>query len=150
MAGEVATTRNTRTVQGRVESSSYQRPPRTQYIYVTDSGAGQQQRRGYYSASYRPQRTSVPKGVPSFLGNRQVIFMAWAVAMAVICWDEWHNNNILPRPQRLWYGSLLYGLLALVSTVDPMVPLCNAIAIGYDITLLYQYYGKTGQFGGGS
>ena len=104
---------------------------------------------GRRTISYRPQgRASVPHGVPRFLGHRRVLLAAWGTSMAVVCYDEWHNNGILPRPQRLWYTSLLYGLLMLVSAIDIMVPLANAIGIGFAITVIYQYYNKTGQFSG--
>lgn len=69
-----------------------------------------------------------------------MIFHAWVVAMIIIGFDEWHNHKILPRPARLWYASAFYGLLIVFSIADPMVPLANAFAVGYTITLLWQYY----------
>lgn len=65
---------------------------------------------------------------------------SWVVAMVIIGFDEWHNLHILPRPKRLWNTSLFYGLLTLVSVADIVVPIANAFAVGYTLTLLYQYY----------
>lgn len=90
---------------------------------------------------------SLPNGLPKFLGARSVIFFAWMAAMAMVSLDEWHTNHILPRPARLWYTSLLFFLLAMVSTIDIMVPITNLFALGMVIVLGYQYYQGTGQFG---
>lgn len=70
--------------------------------------------------------------------------------MIVVGFDDWHNYHILPRPARLWYTSLTYGLLILASMADALVPLANALAIGYAIMLIWQYYNGTGQFAQGS
>lgn len=135
-------------IEGRVVDSPSARrnAPRTEYVYVQDKGTNNRNAR---TVQYAPKskQTSVPRGVPAFLGNREVIFVAWMVAMILVGFDEWKNNNILPRPQRLWYTSLTYGLLALVSGIDFVVPIANAFAIGFTLVLLYQYYQKTGQFG---
>jgi hypothetical protein len=71
---------------------------------------------------------------------------AWFVSMAMIGFDEWRNNGILPRPARLWATTLFYGLLAVVSLVDALVPIVNALAIGYSIMLIWQYFNGAGQF----
>lgn len=94
------------------------------------------------------RQTAVPKGLPRFLGDRGTIFYAWMIAMAIVGWDDWHNYKILPRPRRLWDTSLLYGLLALLSLADAVVPLANVFAVGYAMTLLWNYYNGAGQFGG--
>lgn len=77
---------------------------------------------------------------PRLLQNRQVVLGSWAIAMIIIGFDEWHNLHILPRPKRLWDTSLFYGLLTLFSVADAVVPIANAFAIGYTLTLLWQYY----------
>lgn len=95
---------------------------------------------------------SVQRELPRFLGqpkvfrNKRTIFYMWIIAMALISFDEWHNNHILPRPSRLWYATLFYGLLSLSAFVDVTVPIANALAIGYTIMLLWQYYNGGGQF----
>lgn len=66
--------------------------------------------------------------------------------MAMVSWDEWTTHHILPRPARLWYTSLTYFLLALISTIDAAVPLATALAIGYTIAVAYQYFTGTGGF----
>jgi hypothetical protein len=113
---------------------------RTEYVLV--QGKDTQKR-----SSYQPA-TSVPSGIPAFLGNREVIFGSWAVAMALVSWDEWKNNGILPRPYRLWDTTLLYGGLCLLSIVDALVPIANALAIGYTIALMYEFFTGGGDFGG--
>lgn len=66
--------------------------------------------------------------------------------MAMVSWDEWDKYHILPRPARLWDTTKVYGILAVASIADSMVPLANAIAIGFVVVLGYQYYNKSGQF----
>jgi hypothetical protein len=66
--------------------------------------------------------------------------------MIVVGFDDWHNYRLLPRPSRLWYTSLTFGLLMLASLIDAMVPLINALALGYVIMLIWQYYNGAGQF----
>jgi hypothetical protein len=136
--------------------------PQTQYVYVQPTnrqgGGGSStpssSRRplsfgsGQRTVSYHPTRTTVPKGVPPFLGSRQIIFGCWIAAMAMVTADEWWNNGILPRPARLWETTWVYAGLALVSVVDPVVPLANAFALGYTIVLAYQFFTGAGQFGG--
>lgn len=87
--------------------------------------------------------------LPGVLSNRAVIFNSWMISMAVISFDEWHNNNILPRPARLWDASLFFGLLALASIADAVVPLANAFAVGYTIMLIWQYF-NGGSLAGGA
>lgn len=99
-----------------------------------------------YIASRGAQTVNVPKGIPSFMGHATTIIFAWGVAMAVITVDEWHVNKILPRPSRLWWTSLVYAILAVVGMSEALLPLVNALAIGYTIVLLYQYFNKAGQF----
>lgn len=93
----------------------------------------------------QPRRAQLPQQLPGFLkggalNNRSVVFNAWIVAMVVIGFDEWHNLGILPRPARLWDASLVYGVLVLLGFADIMVPIANALAIGYTIMLIWQYY----------
>jgi hypothetical protein len=93
------------------------------------------------------QQVQTPGGVPRFFGNRSLILLAWVAAMAMVSLDEWHTYGILPRPARLWYTTTTYLLIAAASTVDALVPICSIFAIGLTITLAYQYYSGTGQFG---
>lgn len=96
------------------------------------------------------QYVSVPRPVPQFMGNSSVIVMAWMVAMAVVAFDEWKRHHIFPRPARLWWTTAVYGILALTGMVPALLPLMNALAIGYTIMLLWQYFTKNGQFTEGS
>jgi len=89
----------------------------------------------------------VPSGVPRFLGARPIIFYMWMVAIGMVVLDEWHTHHILPRPARLWWTTVAFLLMAGLATIDAMVPLVNAFAIGMVIVLGYQYYSGTGQFG---
>lgn len=91
-------------------------------------------------------QTTVPKGVPQFLGNQRTITYAWFAAMGVIVVDEWKNNHIIARPARLWWASVFYGLLALGGMITSLIPLMNALAIGYLFVLLWQWYNGEGQF----
>lgn len=164
MAGEVAKRSNgtpTRysdandsgAISGRVVN-----PPRTEYVYLrntgssdggaADSGSGRSPS-GWANRVFnmQPRQVPVPNGVPKFLGNANVLAGAWIGSMILIGFDEWHNNGILPRPARLWYTSLVFGILALVSMFPPIAPLCNALGIGYFIMLLWQYFNGQGQFG---
>jgi len=108
-------------------------------------GSGYNWLKGYLAA--QPRRTQTPRGVPVFLGNQKLIVYAWLAAMVTVGFDEWHNNGILPRPARLWDTSIVFGLLALMGFIEPMTPLMNALAIGYVIVLVYQYFNRGGQFG---
>jgi hypothetical protein len=142
--------------------------PSQQYVYVqnppqgrtggrtTASQTGGQGQGQAGPGSRQPQSQQAPtapfmKGLPQpvrvFLGNRQTLFYAWIVAMILVGFDDWHSYQILPRPSRFWYTSLTYGLLGIAASVDMMVPICNALGVGYTITLLWQYYNGSGQFG---
>lgn len=113
-------------------------------------GGGTRTQRIYVRFSGLPGgggRVATPQGVPKFLGNRSVILLSWVAAMFMVSFDEWHTYHILPRPARLWFTSLTYILLALASTVDDLVPLTTALAIGFTIAVAYNYYQNTGQFG---
>lgn len=101
--------------------------------------------RGYLAA--QPRQVSTPNGVPRWLGNGSIVAYAWIVAMILVGFDEWKNHGILPRPARLWDTSIVYGLLVLLGFIDVMIPIANALAIGYTIVLLWQYYNGEGQFG---
>lgn len=122
-------------------------PPRTEYVYVQDEGTNARRARMGVRYTGQPlKQVRVPRGVPAILGNQRIVGYAWLVAMGFIAFDEWKNNGILPRPARLWYTSLTYGILAAVGMVDAMVPLVNALAIGYTVMLIWQYYNGGGQF----
>lgn len=107
-------------------------------------GSGYNWLKGYLAA--QPRNAPTPKGIPRFLGNQKIIVYSWLVAMVAVGFDEWHNNGILPRPVRLWDTSLVFGLLALLGFIEPITPIANALAIGYVIVLIWQYYGGSGQF----
>lgn len=103
------------------------------------------------------QQVQVPKGIPSIFGNQSVIIMAWMIALAIIFYAEWKEHGILARPKRLWYTSLVYGILCVVGMVEAVVPLATALAVGYTIVLAWQLFNQQGQFeqaaknsGGGS
>lgn len=89
-----------------------------------------------------------PQGVPRFLGARPIIFYTWAIAIVMVVLDEWHTYHFLPRPARLWWTTVAFMLMAGLATIDAMVPIVNAFAIGMVIVLGYQYYSGTGSFGG--
>lgn len=131
-------------------------PPRTEYVYVQSKsntndppnrqfGAGQAIRNRFTGKGEQAQ-VKISNKLPSFLGNRRIIFYAWIIAMVVVGFDEWHELNILPRPARLWWTSLLFGLLALASAIEAIVPITNALALGYVLMLIWTYYNGTGQF----
>ena len=89
---------------------------------------------------------SLPGKLPGFLrnpilNNRAIVFNTWVIAMITVGFDEWHNLGIMPRPARLWDTSLVYGLLVMLGFVDVMVPIANALAIGFTVMLLWQYFG---------
>lgn len=86
------------------------------------------------------RNVNVPNGLPRFLGNRNLIFAAWLVAMVVASADEIRSYGWAPRPARLWWVSLSYGLLLIASEIDALVPLVNALAVGYDMALLYKFW----------
>lgn len=66
---------------------------------------------------------------------------SWIAAMALVTYDEYKTYQVkLPRPARLWKTSLLYFVLALASQADPMVPLTNALAMGFAFTLGYRTF----------
>jgi hypothetical protein len=165
----------TQPIEGRViPPSRNNNAPRTEYVYVQNKGTGQNQTQGTPRTSQGDttsrtriaqrvrginetrwanriageprQATTPPFGLPRFLGNRTVLASAWLVSMAVVGYDEWKRNHIFPRPYRLWWVSLFYGLLALASFVDALVPLVNALAVGYTIMLVWQYFNGQGQF----
>lgn len=143
---EVATTDNSRVVQGRVIPKGQR--PRTEYIYVGDQNQGQS--RTQRVISWRPQphaQVNMPRPIPQWLGNARIIGYSWVAAMILVGFDEWKNHGILPRPVRLWDTSIVFGLLALASVVEPLIGLLNALAIGYVIMLLWQFYNGQGQFG---
>jgi hypothetical protein len=91
-----------------------------------------------------PNKTTSAK--PAFLGSQRTILFAWAIAIAFVCADEWKTYHVLPRPSRLWWTTLVYGILAIMSQVETLIPLVNALALGYSIVLVWQYFNKQGQF----
>lgn len=88
----------------------------------------------------------LPEGVPKVLANENIIFGAWIAAMIIVAFDEWHNYRMLPRPSRFWYTSLTFGILTLLGMFNAILPLANALAVGFTIMLLWQYYNGSGQF----
>jgi hypothetical protein len=133
-------------------SSETRQPPKTEYVYVgNDREAGWKPKVTGRRLTNWPQQgqTQTPRYVPRAMGNAQMIGYAWLVAMILVGFDEWKNNGILPRPVRLWDTSIVYGLLALAAIIPPLIPLANALAVGYTIVLLWQYYNGQGQFNNG-
>lgn len=94
----------------------------------------------------QPMRVKVPSQVPSFFGDKRIIMNAWFAAIVFVSYDEWVNYGVLPRPARLWYTSLTYGILMLVAMSDRAAVLANALAIGFTFVLLYQLMAQSGQF----
>lgn len=134
-----------------------QNAPRTEYTlrlkpdqYETTDEKPSLKRRITINTKTSNTQHRTPSFMPSFLGNERVIVYSWAISMAVIAWDEWKRHNIFPRPQRLWWATLFYGMLAIAGMADPLTPLINALAVGYTIMLLWQYYNASGQFAGGT
>lgn len=127
------------------------KPPRTEYVYVgNDKEAGWKPKvTGRRFSAPQQIRVQTPRGVPSAFGNAQIIGYAWITSMILVGFDEWKNNGILPRPVRLWDTSIVYGLLALLALIPPVTPMANALAIGYTIVLLWQFYNGQGQFNHG-
>lgn len=82
--------------------------------------------------------TSVPSGVPRFLGSRPLLLVSWFTCMILIGSNEWNLGFHFPRPARLWYASLVFFGLFLVSQIDAMVPICNALGIGFAVELGYE------------
>jgi hypothetical protein len=128
-------------------------PPRTEYVYVKDKDQGRtfggtpQSGKTLTWMGGPLKKVPVPKGVPAALGNAKFIGYMWVLAMIVVSFDEWHNHGILPRPSRLWWTSLTYGILAIFGMIDSLIPLMNALALGYTIMLFTNYYSGSGQFG---
>lgn len=88
-------------------------------------------------------------GWPSILRRRSFITGAWGIAIILVAFDEWKYYGVFPRPKRLFDTSMVYlGLMGL-SVIDAFVPLANALAAGYTLTLLWQYYNGGGQFSRG-
>ena len=115
------------------------------YVLNQQPAAPNIARRVWNSVPQQQPTATLPHQLPQFLksgplNNRAVVFNMWVVAMIIISFDEWHNLNVLPRPARLWDTSLVYGLLVMLGFVDAMVPISNALAIGFTFQLLWQYY----------
>lgn len=97
-------------------------------------------------ASRGAQSVAVPKPVPAAFGRASMIIVAWGIALAIIFWDEWKRHHIFARPSRLWWTTLVYGILAVVGMSGALLPIANALAIGYTIVLAWQYFNGSGQF----
>jgi hypothetical protein len=129
-------------------------PPNTEYVFVQRKSKGGTIFGNVSSAvsggtgivTRESQSTRPPFGLPGWMGNRRIITAAWVSSMIIVGFDDWKNHGVLPRPSRLWYSSVVYGILALLSMAEPLVPICNALAVGYAVTLLWQYYNGTGAF----
>lgn len=124
--------------------------PQTQYVVSNTNqnpgGGGQAFPQRVTSRVRQEPRSVGTHGWPNWMGRRPILAYGWAISMVIVGVDDWKNNGIMPRPSRLWSVSLFYGLLALASIVDALVPLINAIAIGYTLMLLWNYLNKAGQF----
>lgn len=143
--------------QNRADIARRQGSPRTEYVLKLKPGDD------YSTTDAQPSRPQVTNRIQnfsirhssqqnqsspimSFLTHPHLISGAWMVSMAIVSVDEWKRNHIFPRPSRLWWTTMTYALLGALSISQFMAPLAGALAIGYTITLLWQYYNGTGQF----
>lgn len=118
-------------------------PPRSRPVTAgTSAGGG-----GGRTYIVVPQNKTT-SAKPRFLGSQRTILFAWIVALALVCADEWKTYHILPRPARLWWTTLTYAILALMSQMEVLIPLANALALGFTAVLAWQYFNKQGQFSG--
>jgi len=90
-----------------------------------------------YSGIYR-QYGNVPHRMPRFMASRSMLFMFWFLAMILVASDEWQKGFKFPRPPRLWWASVTFFVLFLVSQSDRLVALCNAVGGGFVVALLYE------------
>jgi|SRR5215469_12133661 len=127
-----------------------------EYVPVETGGGGPgffnrntQRVRSFASAHTDHSTITVPRGLPPALATKKVIVYSWAASMAIISWDEWHNNKILPRPSRLWYATAFYLILVVFGMTQWTAAIANALAIGYTIMLAWQYFNGEGQFAAG-
>jgi len=90
-----------------------------------------------HSGTYR-QVANVPRGMPRFLANRTMLLMLWLIAMVLVASDEWSLGFKFPRPARLWWASVTYFVLFILSQSDFLTPICNALGAGYCIVLTYE------------
>lgn len=129
----------------------------TQPVYVPvtqDQGPGFFKRSSNNVRQFAANHTNnspvtIPNGLPPVLASRRTIVYSWIASMAIISWDEWHNNKILPRPARLWYATAFYLILVIFSLTNFTAAIANALAIGYMIMLAWQYFNGSGQFASG-
>lgn len=145
--------------QNRQQIARRQAAPRTEYVLrlspddysSTDAPPGGGARtqagerlRGFTVAHQARVNNSTP--ITGFLTSPHLISGAWMAAMAVVSVDEWKQHHILPRPSRLWWTTMTYALLGVLAMSDLMAPLAGALAVGYTIMLIWQYYNGSGQF----
>lgn len=98
--------------------------------------------------AWRANQASGPRlPVPGILSERRILVASWAIAMVLVTLNERQLGFPLPRPARLWSATGVYGILALASTVDAIVPITNALGVGYLVVLGMDYFSGTGQFG---
>jgi len=81
---------------------------------------------------------NIPKGMPRFLSSRTMLLGCWFASIILVSSNEWNNGFRPPRPARLWYTSFVYFVLFIVGQSDSMLPICNALGIGYTIALAYE------------
>lgn len=143
--------------RNRAETAQQGPPPRkvynlhrTQYSSTTDPPppSGRSTGGGGRSRLYINVQNKQAPIRPRFMGSQRTIIFAWIVAMIFVVADEWKRFGILPRPSRLWWTTLVYGILALLSQLEALIPLTNALALGYSITVAWQFFNKEGQFSG--
>jgi hypothetical protein len=149
-------------------------PPSTEYVYVEpvgtsrgtrsastatlpaekEPGQGVLGRAGNLAGSYLrgsvARQVSTPPHVPHFLGNSRVIKAAWLGSLVVVSWECLNTYGVLPPPGRLFWISGTFMLLGIAGEIDALLPVVNALAIGFFLVLLWQYYtgehaSKTGE-----
>ena len=135
-------------------------PPTTEYVYVepvtgsrgTRSGnsdvapiedePGQSRlgRAGNYLRGAAARQVRTPPHVPHFLGSSKVIKGAWLGSLVVVSIEAIQNYGVLPPPGRLFWISGTFMLLGVVGQIDALLPIVNALAIGFFLVLLWQYF----------
>jgi len=96
--------------------------------------------------AWRVRQSQQALPFPAFLASRRILVACWFVSMILVGMNERQLGFTLPRPARLWSASAVYAILALAGTVDAMVPIVNALGIGYLIALAYEFYNGSGIF----
>jgi hypothetical protein len=95
-------------------------------------------RAGGYLKGQAVRQVQTPPHVPAILGHSGLIKACWLGSMVVVSVEAIMGYGVLPPPGRLFWISSTYALLAVAGSVDAMLPLVNALALGYLIVLIWQ------------